>query len=340
MLNRCSLILACTAALVFVNIAVKAQLSIGPTGMFIGTNTIVTTDRLTLQPTSDLLLANVDITKSATPVVSGGGNSIDRVYSFSQPISLTGTIGLFFEDGELDGNTEASLALVYRRAADNVYVTATGSSIDLDNNYVSLSMTGIPIIGITAVNNNVTLPITISEFTAGSELDKVKLEWQTTYEQQNDRFEIERSTDGINFTVIATIEGANVLTGHRYVSYDYHPVQGVNFYRLVQYDIDGAKKNYGIRKVVMGSAGKVVMIAYPNPTTNNLNISLQNYSGDKIHTALYNLQGSLISTEDIQMQQGRNTYPINLKTVPSRGDYILKVTGDNGFSRVVKISIQ
>jgi hypothetical protein len=90
----------------------------------------------------------------------------------------------------------------------------------------------------------------------------------------------------------------------------------------------------------MDHAGKVMMIAYPNPTTNKLTISLQNYNGDKIHVALYNLHGSLINTEDIQIQAGRNTYPVNITAVTVKGNYVLKVTGDNGVSRIMKISVQ
>ena len=48
---------------------------------------------------------------------------------------------------------------------------------------------------------NGTLPVRIVDFGAVYANDKVNVKWTTTFELNNDHFEVERSTDGVNFTV-------------------------------------------------------------------------------------------------------------------------------------------
>ncbi len=99
-------------------------------------------------------------------------------------------------------------------------------------------------------NKNVSLPVTLLNFTAKAEGSKALLNWQTATEINNDRFEIERSADGINFIKIGQVAGAgnsNSLLSYQY--YDDQPMKGNNFYRLKQVDKDD-KHDYSVTKKV------------------------------------------------------------------------------------------
>lgn len=276
----------------FGNNKAQAQLTIGPSGMFIKSTTTVSVDNLVLQPSTDLPLSDVIITHTDNPVPGINGNSIRPVYEFSQPVSFTGTVGIYYAENELNGNAEPVLALVYQNASDNNWVTITGTSVDATNNYLTQSLTTPPIIKITATSNGVILPIVLRNYAAREVSGKVKLEWQTSMEQDIDRFDIERSTDGQHFTLLTTVKGANVATGAKYTAYDHQPVPGYNYYRLLQYDRNGHKNDLGIRTVLIGAGNNMTVTTYPNPTSQAINLRLQTAYDEKLHVTLFTAQGA------------------------------------------------
>ncbi|RCR69747.1 hypothetical protein DUE52_10425 [Larkinella punicea] len=106
---------------------------VGGSGFTILGNTPVYIDGLTLQPQSDLTLTSTTIALSNTPVAAAGGNSIGRVYSITPALSFSGTIGIYYQPGELNGNLAASLVLAYDEGGGFVaFPTSTTAT-----NYVS-----------------------------------------------------------------------------------------------------------------------------------------------------------------------------------------------------------
>jgi hypothetical protein len=343
MFNRFNPVLPCLI-LVFLwlygNNAAHAQLTVGTTGMFIKGATTVSIDSLVLRPSADLTLSNLSITHTATPVPGLGGKSILRVYAFSQPLSFTGTIGLYYAENELNGNTEPALAFAYRKASDGEWETTTGSSVDPAGNYIMQTLTTPPLLMITATSNGVILPIVLRSYIAKEEAGKVKLEWQTSLEQDVDRFEIERSIDGQHFSYLTAVKGANIATGSGYTVYDNYPSTGYNYYRLLQYDMNGDKKDLGIRTVSLGVGNNMTVSAFPNPATQALNLRAQTATEELLHVTLFTAQGAMLYYEDIQLQPGRSNYPLQIRSMPPRGEYYLRVTAGKGFNRVLKVSIQ
>jgi len=91
---------------------------------------------------------------------------------------------------------------------------------------------------------NSTLPVELAEFTAVLISNKdVHLDWATASEAFNDRFEIQRSFDGIEFETIGQVRGAG--TSNIWNQYDYIDdrayLMGFEevYYRLKQVDTDG-----------------------------------------------------------------------------------------------------
>lgn len=69
------------------------------------------------------------------------------------------------------------------------------------------------------------------------------LSWETATETNNDHFEIERSSDAINFKIIKQIPGAiNSFETKKYTYVDSNPESDINYYRLKQVDLDGNYK--------------------------------------------------------------------------------------------------
>lgn len=86
------------------------------------------------------------------------------------------------------------------------------------------------------------LPITLSSFTGSTVNPGVLLQWETLSEKNNDFFILERSGDGENFQQILTVDGKeNSTLPVNYVIMDNKPLEGTNYYRLSQQDMDGSR---------------------------------------------------------------------------------------------------
>jgi type IX secretion system substrate protein len=100
----------------------------------------------------------------------------------------------------------------------------------------------IPVLG--------SLPIDLVSFVGYEDkFGRVKLEWVTASEEQNDYFTIERSADGKIFQEIGIVEGNGNSSTEKYYSFtDERSLRGENYYRLKQTDLDNA---YEYSKVIL-----------------------------------------------------------------------------------------
>jgi hypothetical protein len=79
-------------------------------------------------------------------------------------------------------------------------------------------------------------------FEANQQGNDVLVSWVTASELNNDRFEVERSNDGMQFIHIGTRNGQGTTSVmHQYSLIDEEPKAGINYYRLRQIDLDGTE---------------------------------------------------------------------------------------------------
>jgi hypothetical protein len=87
----------------------------------------------------------------------------------------------------------------------------------------------------------VPLPVNFTAFTATAGKGQALLQWQTAQEQNSRDFTIERSSDGVKYSDIGSVEAAgNSSNPIDYSFIDVAPVNGRNYYRLRETDLDGA----------------------------------------------------------------------------------------------------
>jgi hypothetical protein len=112
---------------------------------------------------------------------------------------------------------------------------------------------------------DIPLPITLVYFNVKAEGKKAHLSWQTATEQNSDRFEIERSIDGLRFEKIGSVKAAgNSTTRIDYSFFDLAPKKGINYYRLKEVDIDNSFEFSEIKTAQFGD--DVLFALYNNPT--------------------------------------------------------------------------
>lgn len=114
-----------------------------------------------------------------------------------------------------------------------------------------------------------TFPVTWLSVTARQMDAGVLLEWETL-EEDNERFVVERSTDGVRYAAVHSVAGRGTTTvSHRYRFLDRStPVSPVIYYRLRQVDFDGASSLNRVVSVDISQklgAGGTPRI-YPNPS--------------------------------------------------------------------------
>ena len=93
----------------------------------------------------------------------------------------------------------------------------------------------------------------------------------------NDYFTIERSTNGLSFKEIAQIRGAGKSNRElKYESFDESPIEGISYYRLKQYDFDGAEEIFNMVAVRFEKNldGSCILRVFPNPCIGQCTINL------------------------------------------------------------------
>ena len=184
-----------------------------------------------------------------------------------------------------------------------------------------------------------TLPVKLLEFTAKPAGEKVLLQWKTATETNNDHFEIERSADGKSgWTSVASVKSkGNSLQAQSYNTYDAQPLNGSNYYRLKQVDVDG-KASYSLIQLVNMKFIKAVIKAYPNPSRGDVYVQLENYAGNTIHVQFSTINGKQIFNKDVQVQS-TGSYKIPFNSKPAAGVYNMVVTGTD-LNQTIKLVIQ
>ncbi|WP_314512546.1 hypothetical protein [Xanthocytophaga agilis] len=140
---------------------------------------------------------------------------------------------------------------------------------------------------------NQPLPVTFV-YVRGAYIEgQVKINWATASEENNDYFTIERSTDGKEFTAIATIDGAgnssNVLS---YEFIDNNPAEGVAYYRIKQTDFD-EKFAYSRVVSINTSAASTLSRVFPNPVSHAdyVQVAITDEKGGDIFVTVYDRIG-------------------------------------------------
>lgn len=90
------------------------------------------------------------------------------------------------------------------------------------------------------ISEEIVLPVELLYFTGESSLQGINLMWATASERNCEGFFLERSTDLSNWLNIGFVTSiGNSQQTIRYSFQDTRPVNGVNYYRITQYDLNG-----------------------------------------------------------------------------------------------------
>ncbi|TKC00339.1 FG-GAP-like repeat-containing protein [Pedobacter cryophilus] len=212
----------------------------------------------------------------------------------------------------ISGN--ASTALVLNAGSNTVEVKVTAQDGSTTKTYTITVEKG-------------TLPVSLIDYQAKIQNNKsVLLSWTTISEQNNQGFEILKSTDGKIFSKTSFIKGnGNSSSKNQYSFTDLFPVKGENYYKLVQIDLDGTKTVLGIKAVNFSFDDGSEIKIYPNPSTSIVNVEFETNQFSNI--SVIDLAGKVIIKKEIAETESKVS--LNILELPA-STFIIKLQGKSG----------
>jgi len=184
------------------------------------------------------------------------------------------------------------------------------------------------------------LPVELVNFTSAVERNNVKLNWTTSFEQNNSGFDIERKQASVNeWTKVTNIAGAgNTNSQINYSFNDNFLSTGKYNYRLKQVDFNGNYKYYELaNEVTVGIPAQFSLSQnYPNPFNPATKINYDLPLDSKVSIKIFDLTGREISSLVNQVQPaGYHTVSFNASALSS-GIYFYSINAEGGSKSFVK----
>ncbi len=219
----------------------------------------------------------------------------------------------------------------YNGAAwDNV--TGTGGS-QTNNIATRAAITAFSPFGVGGLNKP--LPIAIQYFNAAKGNGYNTLNWKAACSSDKAVFEIERSTDGRNFTTINTVTATQAECAQSVSYVDNTILTGVVFYRIKTVDVDG-KAAYSVIIKLGGQQSDIKLAGVlPNPVMNTAQLNIVTAKKDYVNLSIVSMEGKLVHRSTVQLQAGSSVISLDVTNL-QKGLYIIKGVFADGETSSIK----
>jgi hypothetical protein len=181
------------------------------------------------------------------------------------------------------------------------------------------------------------LPIELISFQANClENNMVNVTWATASEHNNDYFLIEASRDGINWTTYNIVDAAQNSTAVLEYSVQVNQIStGLSYFRLSQFDLDGASETFNIATINCGNKNDLNKLKiYPNPSESIF--YLDYYFDGTVESGeikMIDSKGVLVYSKIVPFEKGNNTFHIEtLNAAP--GIYVIEISAGSDANRI------
>jgi hypothetical protein len=228
-------------------------------------------------------------------------------------------------------NASGFVAQGTANASGNVVISYPCSANPLTSIVSLITTPTVQICNKSNFSQPIILPVKLVSFNGKlNSQKKVTLTWKTAYELNSERFDIEKSTDGINFYLIGTSRSGESSFSEKDYSFEdaSFSAGGTAFYRLKQVDLDGKTSYSKISYISDKTAGEVAL--FPNPVLSGSSVAIKGVAASEIN--YHNIRVANLAGQNISYKiTGANT--IELPASLKAGIYIVKVK-DKAFKLV------
>lgn len=187
------------------------------------------------------------------------------------------------------------------------------------------------------------LPVTITLFAAQRlNNNDINIIWNTEQEVNIEKYIIEKSLDGKNYTVLYTEKALGSAKSNKYNFVDSY-ANNTNYNGFVYYRLKVVETNNDqyYSKVVSERFKtdnvESNIVYYPNPFTDYLNINIQTKEEDRIKITLVDIFGKVIMSKEAEVSKGPSIINIDdMGSLPT-GIYQMVITADSGWRSVQKL---
>ena len=178
---------------------------------------------------------------------------------------------------------------------------------------------------------NVTLPVELMSFAGSLNNNKVNLQWAVAENENSDHFEVEKSTDGKEFTTAAIVMASSKPGTESYVINETMKSEKV-YYRLRMFDNNkvvtfSKTLLFENKTITTGSGLKIVN----NPAVDKLSLSFASTNNQPVEIKIYDLAGKMQMNQKINVYTGNNFVSLPLISSFKTGMYAVEIS--NGSER-------
>jgi hypothetical protein len=189
--------------------------------------------------------------------------------------------------------------------------------------------------------NSNALPISKLTLQASFKNGAVNVNWQTIEEIQLYGYEVESSSDAIQFKKIISVTARNESVNN-YTAIDPTAQTGIWYYRLKIINQDGSFKYSNVAVINLNIKSGDLM-TYPNPVRgNSLSVQVNNVPKGNYSVKLYNLVGQQLLHENVKIGNANSSTTILLEWKPQEvpdGNYSVVLTNENGYKITKQIVV-
>ncbi len=187
----------------------------------------------------------------------------------------------------------------------------------------------------------IVVPVTFTSVDAVLQDQQVKVSWMVDNELNIRNYDVEKSADGRNFSIIGN-KVAKGNTGGRvfYELFDTQPFSGYNYYRIRSNGAGGEQLYSRVVKVWVEPV-KGTITVYPNPVTDNLiRVQFSSQAKGTYRVNLLNATGQLVYNKTIVHSGGSASYVLVPVHLLPDGIYALDITLPDGRKVMEKLVIE
>lgn len=244
-----------------------------------------------------------------TPYVYTGGN----LSVLLRTTGITTNISNKIVDGL--GTTSSGYSNTYKATYEGSY-TGTGTTA---GNFVILRFT----------SGSTPLPVDLISFLCSASGYNADIKWETASDKNTKYFVVEKSTDGVRFNALETVQIKDQEGVKEYNLTDFNVFKTTEmvFYRLKMVENDGSFRYSKISKLNNGKLASSNLTIYPNPVKDVCNVSYSLPTEADIKVQVYDMAGRLVYADVMKSSKGKNSVITDFSSL-TKGYYILKLTGD------------
>jgi len=139
-----------------------------------------------------------------------------------------------------------------------------------------------------------TLPVSLVSFSAKKNSKSIDLSWATEDESNLSHYELQRSSNGRNFSSLQSIQSRNSLSKTDYSYNDSKPLNSIAYYRLKIVEVDGSASYSKIVTVQFATGNSVTV--YPTLWKKGTTLNISNPNNEKLTAFFFTTSGQHVGT--------------------------------------------